>query len=286
MNRMTGLGACGAGGLALAMALAVGSHPAGAAQAKAKAKAAHRPAASAKQGFDMTGTWQMEGKYYAANATPVAQRITKTADGGPVPLQAWAQKIYDKNIETEGKGIALVANQARCLPHGMPQMLYAAPAPIDVMQTPNEIGFIHELGRHVRVVYLNEPHEKDPDPTYFGNSIGHWEGDTLVIDTVGISHKTELDRLLMPHSDKLHVVERIRMPDHNHLQFELTIDDPDTFTRPWKKTFIWDRQKPGTHIIEYICADGNENWPDAQGRMTFPGANIASEAGATADKPK
>ena len=233
------------------------------------------------EGINISGTWQMQGKFYAANGTPVDRRITKDADGKPVELLPWAQAIYDKNIAAERAGIAIVSSQARCLPHGMPQMLYAAPAPIQILQTPGQITFLHELGRHVRVVNMNAQHDPDAYPTYFGDDVGHWEGDTLVIDTIQLTDKTTIDRLLMPHTDNLHVVERIKVVSADQLDFELTLDDPKTFVRPWKMKFTWVRQPPGIKVIEYICADGNQNETDENGGLTYPGANIKSVAGAT-----
>jgi hypothetical protein len=235
------------------------------------------------EGIDISGVWQMPGRFYAANGQPVDRRITKDADGKPAPLLPWAQAIYDKNIANERAGVAITSSQAKCLPHGIPQMLYAAPAPIQILQTPGQITFIHELGRHVRTVAINAKHDPDAYPTYFGDDVGHWEGDTLVIDDIQLTDKTTIDRLLMPHSEELHVTERIKVVSRDQLDFELTLEDPKTFAHPWKMKFSWMRQPPGIKVIEYICADGQQNDLNAEGGLTYPGANIKSVAGATID---
>jgi hypothetical protein len=225
------------------------------------------------EGRDISGVWQMNGREYVANGRPVDQRISRTIEGALVPLRPEAQVRYNKVIEDERNGVPYIATQAKCLPHGMPQMVYAAPAPIQILQTPGQITFIHELGRHVRVVYMNEPQAEDPDPTFFGNSVGRWEGDELVVDTVGLTEKTELDRLGLPHSTDLHIVERVRLISPDVLEFLIRFEDPKTFTRPWYMRVTWNRQPKDVRVIEYVCADGNQNWPDANGNMSFPGAD-------------
>ena len=95
--------------------------------------------------------------------------------------------------------------------------------------------------------------------TYYGDSVGHWEGDTLVIDTIGLTKKNTLDMLGMPTSDQMHVVERIKRPTKDKLDILITIDDPGVFTKPWTVHKTYSLQPRDIEIIEYICLDGNRN---------------------------
>jgi hypothetical protein len=97
----------------------------------------------------------------------------------------------------------------------------------------------------------------DPDPTWRGTSVGHWEGDTLVIETVGFNGRTWLDTAEHPHSDQLHVVERMTMPDNDHINYEVTMEDPKFYSKPIKNTRVFVRMKPGQELFEYSCAENN-----------------------------
>ena len=100
------------------------------------------------------------------------------------------------------------------------------------------------------------PHPKDMDPTYYGHSVGHWEGDTLVIDTVGFNERSWIDLRGMPTTESLHLTERITRPDFNTLRYEITIDDPEAYTAPWT-TGMFFRWAPGAEQFEFVCQDGN-----------------------------
>jgi hypothetical protein len=108
-------------------------------------------------------------------------------------------------------------------------------------------------------VRLNAQHPKDPMPTWFGDSVGNWEGDTLVIDTIGFNGRTRLDTIGHPHSDQMHVVERWQRPDLGHINYEITIDDPKTYTKAWKntRTFIL---RTDWQIMEYSCEENNKDF--------------------------
>jgi hypothetical protein len=103
------------------------------------------------------------------------------------------------------------------------------------------------------------PHQADLDPTWYGDPIGHWEGDTLVVDTIGSNGQTWLDtereRLT---SDKLHVIERFSRPDYDHLNYEVTVDDPVMYTKPFKNTRVMVLMKPGQELMEYSCDENNK----------------------------
>jgi hypothetical protein len=148
----------------------------------------------------------------------------------------------------------------RCLPFGMPRMMISATYPFEILVTPGQITVIQELDSEVRRIFIDQKHppaEEERDPTFQGHSIGHWDGDALVVDTVGIRSETPIDRLYYPRSDRMHIVERWRLRDRNTLEVEITLDDPVAFVRPWKDTRRFVRQS-GEYIREYVCTENNQ----------------------------
>jgi hypothetical protein len=234
--------------------------------ALAQAEAAAPPTPSVGPGFtlkapgvDMSGVWEIE--HYVGSGAPIARRILHDEEGKPAPFLPWAQKIYDHNIEEEKKGHTFVGGPTKCLPHGMPQMMTAATYPIEIFQSAKDVAFVHELQRNYRIIHLDRGHlaADDITPNYMGDSVGHWEGDTLVVDTIGLSDKTTFDMLGAPHTDKLHTVERYRMLSPGQFEIKITIDDPGTFSHPWTERVTYKRVRPGDEVMEYICLDGNRN---------------------------
>jgi hypothetical protein len=119
--------------------------------------------------------------------------------------------------------------------------------------------YVFDIGgpHSYKIVYMDgRAHPKDLVPSYYGHSIGRWEGDTLVIDTIGFNEKFWMNRDGLPHTDKLHLTERLTRPDYRTLKYEVTIDDPGAYTAPWKIAFdvVWD---PEGEIQEYICQENN-----------------------------
>jgi hypothetical protein len=210
-------------------------------------------------GVDMSGVWEIE--HYIGSNGPIARRILHDEDGNPAPFLPWAQKIYDHNVEEEKRGHTFAGGPTFCLPHGMPQMMTAAAYPVEIFQSAKDLVFVHELQHNYRIIRMDRGHLQDEDiaPDYMGDSVGHWERDTLVIDTIGLSEKTYFDMLGAPHTDKLRVVEHIRLLNKDQFEDRLTIDDPGTFSRPWTERVTYARQKPGIEVMEYICLDGNRN---------------------------
>jgi hypothetical protein len=138
-----------------------------------------------------------------------------------------------------------------CLPHGLPRVMFA-PLPIEIFQTPGRVLIEQESLNELRQVYMKRPHRKDPDPTYDGDSIGRWEGNTLVVDTIGFNDVTWLDHVGLPHSDQLHVIERIRRVDHDTLQDDFTIEDPKAYTRTWTASQVY-KLHPDWELQEFTC---------------------------------
>jgi len=142
-----------------------------------------------------------------------------------------------------------------CLPPGVPRV-YVHPFPFQFIQTPDEIVILFEVDSLRREIYMNgATHDPGLVPLWMGDSIGHWEGDTLVVDAVNFNTKTWLDRVGHPHSDALHVVERFKKIDHDHLVDDITIEDPKAYTRPWTAHMKF-RLRPWK-LTEQFCEDGD-----------------------------
>jgi hypothetical protein len=147
-----------------------------------------------------------------------------------------------------------------CVPPGIPATLLE-PFPIEILQVPGKVLMLFEYDHLVRPIYTDgRKIPDDPDPTYMGSAVGKWEGDTFVVDTVGFNEKTWLDDTGLPHSDVLHVTERIRRLDHNTLEDVITIDDPKSYTKPWTVRKVFDL-KPKWEIMEYECEENNKENP-------------------------
>ena len=155
---------------------------------------------------------------------------------------------------------------SNCVPPGMPQIM-AQPYPIEILYTPGMVTIIAEAYMQVRHIYTDgRAHPDDPDLTFNGNSIGHWEGDTLVVDSVGFTPDTPLGMNMgTRHSDKMQIVERFHLTDPSTLEIATTIDDPEALAKPWTRTISYGRHKDWT-LAEYICQQNNRNSVDASGK--------------------
>jgi hypothetical protein len=174
-----------------------------------------------------------------------------------VPFQPWAAAVYDYNSRNESK----YDPEGFCLPPGGPRMM-ATPYPAEILQLPEQkrIVMIFEGATHIwREIYMDgRPHPTGDqlNPTYLGHSVGHWEGDTLVVDVVGFNENSWLDYFGHPHTEKMHVVERYTRPNKNTLHYQATIDDPGAYTKPF--TVAWDIPwNANGELSEYICQENN-----------------------------
>jgi len=144
-----------------------------------------------------------------------------------------------------------------CMPFGLIRSVNA-PYPVQIMQSDKYVALLFETNTWFHVVPVDgRDHPKEPEPTWFGNSIGKWDGDTLVIDTIGFNGYTRLDTVGHPHSDALHMIQTVRRIDVDHMAYTVTIDDPKMYTKPWKneRTF---RLMQG-ELIEYSCEENNRS---------------------------
>lgn len=173
--------------------------------------------------------------------------------GNPEPLP-WAKELMKQRTENDSKDIP----SARCLPLGVVMSTFLFP--YKFVQTPKLLVMMYE-GEFPRQIFLDgREHPKDLNPSWLGHSVGHWEQDTLVIDTVGFNGKAWLSFAGHPATEKLHIIERYRRPDLGHLQYEITIDDPGAYAKPWTIQKTSELSRDDT-LMEYIC---NENERDRE----------------------
>jgi hypothetical protein len=162
---------------------------------------------------------------------------------------------------------------ANCLPPGMPGIM-GQPYPMEFLLTPGKVTIVIEAYTQVRHIYTDgRPLPAEPDPKFFGTSIGRWEGDTLVVETVGFNDFVQLARGV-PHSDQMKIVERFRLADPDTMTIETTIMDPVALTAPYTTNSTLRRHRDWT-IAEYVCEENNRNSVDASGKagidLTLPG---------------
>jgi hypothetical protein len=171
----------------------------------------------------------------------------------PLPYQPWAEAERQKYVERRGIDDPI----GRCMMPGVPRTT-AMPMPIQFVQGPKQFVILYEAYHAYRVIPFDAAHPKDIEPTFMGDSVARWDGDTLVVDVVGFNTDTWISGVGTVHTDRLHVVERYRFVDSETLVMEATIEDPGALTRPWKQYFTL-RVAPGERIREYECIQNNED---------------------------
>jgi hypothetical protein len=208
------------------------------------------------------GSWNPRIIENIAGVGPGAPRRTPVEHVVDVPFQPWAKKAYEDALANLSKDDP----EGLCLPPGIPRMM-ATPFPFQIFQQPDRVIFLFEGGTHIfRTIYTDgRPHLKDPNPSFLGDSIGHWEGDTLVVDAIGFNDESWLDQDGHPHTDALHVIERYTRTDEMTLHYEVTIDDPKAYTKPWTTSYTIPWQ-PGAELLEYICQENNKDLPHMVGK--------------------
>jgi len=187
---------------------------------------------------DFSGVWQ------PPRMADVTKNMACCKGSGELPFTAWGKQQWESYDAAKGD------YAGTCLPFGLLRPV-GGPHPVQIVQNEKYIAFLWEQNTWFHVTPTDgRPHPKDPDPTWFGNSVGHWEGDTLVIDTVGFNGKTRLDTIGHPVSDQLHTIERYTRRDLGHIDYVLTIDDPKTYSRKWDSVRSWTLH-PEWEVMEY-----------------------------------
>jgi len=221
------------------------------------------PAGAAGTTPDFSGAW---GAYPGPRGGPPDPKLAAPA-ATPLLLKAKYKAPYEelraRQIESDKRGEPLSNASTACLPTGMPGMMFAI-YPIEFIQSDKQVTIIAEAMSQVRRVYLDKPQLKieEVPPGYYGHSVGKWEGDTLVIDTVGVK-ETVLGNRDMPHSDQMRIQERIRLVGADVLHDQITIVDPVVLEKPYTYTNAY-RRMPGYEMLEYVC-ENNRDYIDENG---------------------
>ena len=207
----------------------------------------------------LTGTWN---RYPQIGEKPDAN-TPPPPPVGPPPLKqqylaAW-QAEQQKAREADARGQPLYTGYVQCLPDGMPTMMLAM-FPMEVLQTPGQITIVQEAYNQVRRIYLDEKQIaiEDAEPGYWGHSVGHWQGDALLVDTIGIKEKVRFRGV--PHSDQMRIHEQIRLLTPDFMEDQITVEDPVYLEKPWSFAYAYKRL-PHYKMMEYVC-DSNREYKD------------------------
>jgi len=234
---------------------------------------------------DLTGVWQggstQRGSWEEANrgvgvggsGRDPAAAVALSSNDRPTgregaPYQPWAaQKVLEA---FNRRGIDDPTSQ--CLPAGLPRTVMLGLFPQQIVQTPTQIIMLYEYMNVFRVIPLNAKHPEDLIPSYTGNSVGRWEGDTLVVDVIGFNDKTWLAGTGTFHTDALHITERFTRVNKDQINYEVTMEDPNVLTKPWTLTSTL-MLREGTRLEEYICAENNID-PDRYEKLLKEGVKF------------
>jgi len=224
---------------------------------------------------DFSGTWERYPDPYAAFVTDRFADDPPAPEGGPQLKEPYASAyrlLNQRKADAKKKGKDLANASTKCLPEGMPTIMAAVEA-IEILQTPRQIVVLAEFLTQTRRIYINEkmPALDDISPGYNGYSVGHWQGDTLVVQTIGV--REDVRFMGIPHTAQMKVIERLRLTAPDRLENKITIEDPSVLAKPYAFTFGYKRN-PEYKILEYIC-DNNRSRFDADGNVTDETVRVA-----------
>jgi hypothetical protein len=214
---------------------------------------AYVPSRTADGQPDLQGVWQVLNTaawdlldHNGRLGVPAGQGVV---DGNEIPYQPWAAARKLQNYRQR----ATADPETRCEAPGVPRVTYM-PFPLQIVQTKNATFILYEYGFHRRVIYTDGSRHPEDVPLLMGDSRGRWEGNSLVVDSANFTDKTWLDRAGNFHSAALHVIERYTRTSAEHISYEVTIEDPEVFTRPWKmRMLLYRRAEPQVQLLEYSC---------------------------------
>jgi hypothetical protein len=189
---------------------------------------------------DLSGIWRAADGKYLANLA---------ADEGEPPFQPWAAALYKERVDNRGRD----RPSGRCLPHAVPDNMMVRSGPFKIIQTPGVTVILFEEMNHFRQIFTDgRGFPERTEPSWFGYSIGKWEANTLVVETIGFHDRSWLDNPGHPHSDAMRVTEKFTRRDFGRLDIHITIDDPKAYTRPWSANARFDLV-PDSELLESIC---------------------------------
>ena len=222
------------------------------------------PSAASAQ-VDLSGVWIRQ---------PAGNTFSETP---PPSMTPWALERFQSHKPTVGPNTALDANDPTldCAAPGVPYIL-AVPTPFEFAHIPGQVIQLFEYNHFVRRIHTDgRPHPANLRDTgsyeWMGHSVGRWEGETFVIDTIGFNDVTWLDRLGHPHSDSLHVVERIRRLDHETLEYGVTVEDPKAYVAPWTGRMVF-KLRSDWEILEHSCTTKGDTYLDFKEKAWAPGS--------------
>ncbi len=236
---------------------------------------------------NLQGIWQVQSRAAADLQDHVARYMMPAGrgvvEGGEIPYQPWAAKKKAENFANRATADPL----AKCYMPGVPRIMYME-WPFQILQTKNHVAMVFEWQQLYRLIYTNgTPHDERVNP-WMGDSRGRWEGDTLVVEVTNHNDQTWLDMAGDFHSDALRLVERYTMLDADTVRYDVTIDDPKVFTRPWKISMPFYRQKGMDRILEYQCQAEKEEANgdfEPEPRTWYPGPGAPAPAFPTGPRP-
>jgi hypothetical protein len=214
------------------------------------------------EGFDISGVW------WASIYSPKIQIV----GGGELPFTPTGKAQYEKNVAGLKNGTVEDTARTLCTPDGVPRLL-ETPYPFQIIQTRGQVTIVYEMNHAIRLVDMAKPLDNDETlsilPYYDGHSAGHWEADTLVIQTAGFNEKTFIDAYGAPHSDQMHVVERLRkINGGKQLEEVVTIEDPVNYARPFTAQFVYDFH-PELRLEAYVCGEPHRDISNVRGVRSF-----------------
>ena len=202
---------------------------------------------------ELDGQWGARTYRYVQNLLP---------DGAQAPMLPWAADLFKRRVDTLGYDVPMTI----CMPHGVPDAMLVVAHPFKIIQTPQVMVHLYEEFTAYRQIHTDGRQlPVDPNPAWYGYSVGRWEGETFLVETTGFKEGTWLDNQGHPHTDALRTTERFRRTSFGSMELDVTIDDPKAYSRPWTSATIPLFLQPDTELIEHLC----ENNRDAA-RLTAP----------------
>jgi hypothetical protein len=209
---------------------------------------------------DVVGIWQVS--HYSSHLMPM--------DGGTIPFTSDGLALY-RAIQTQRRHNADIDSaESRCLPQGVPRSL-TAPYPFEILESAGQVLFLHEVNRQFRIVLLQSKHN-DPDiwdPSYMGDGIAQWDHGTLEVDTTNFDAGTWLDDSGLPHSEQLHIVERLRGLNSKELEDVISVEDPKMFTRVWRARLTFDRKPQLRLATDWVCGEAHREISAVAGAVPY-----------------
>jgi len=195
---------------------------------------------------DLSGIWKADTMRYNDNLLP---------EGTEAPMLPWAADVYKHRVATMGYERPMTF----CMPHGVPDAMTVAGLPFKILQTPGVTVVLYEEFHKYRQIHTDGRQlPVDPDPAWYGYSVGRWQGDAFVVETAGFKEGSWLDNNGHPHTEALHETERFRRTNFGHMELQVTIDDPKAYSRTWTSDTMKFTLQPDTELLEHLCENNRD----------------------------